>query len=299
MNYEYEKIGERIKTERKKLRMTQEAFAEKYHVKRATVSKWEHGIAMPNFQTMLDICADFNCELGYLLCENGYENKTRETTDICKATGLSEKVAEKLQEERAQLIMTNAAREQYNLPILKNTLFTNFVNFFMENGEKVYVALNDIVLNMENLKTFKEEKTYPLIRKVFREINERSIDIPLLENGNQEGFYTLLEIEMRDKEAKNDLKNLGEWKKEVSDTTIVPKPPKAVRVARSLSNGADEISEKIEVFKGLELYEALKMDRNARYLKYELADVFMDIVNGFLKEEGVEDGRKDELQEKW
>lgn len=102
MNYDYKKIGERIRQERKAQTnskgkpMTQDDIAARYHVKRSTVSKWESGETMPNFQTMLDMCKDFDCELGYLLCEGGYENKTRTATDICEATGLSEEAVKKL-----------------------------------------------------------------------------------------------------------------------------------------------------------------------------------------------------------
>lgn len=41
-----------------------------------------------------------DCELGYLLGEEGYENRTRAKTDICKATGLSEVAVSALDSRR-------------------------------------------------------------------------------------------------------------------------------------------------------------------------------------------------------
>lgn len=41
-----------------------------------------------------------DCELGYLLGEEGYENRTRAKTDICKATGLSEVAVSALNSRR-------------------------------------------------------------------------------------------------------------------------------------------------------------------------------------------------------
>lgn len=90
MKYDYKKIGERIRKERKALHETQEVFAERFKVKRSTVGFWEKGTSLPNFQTMVDMCELLGCEMGYLLCEPGYENRTRNTTDISAETGLSE-----------------------------------------------------------------------------------------------------------------------------------------------------------------------------------------------------------------
>lgn len=86
--YDAERIGQRIRIERKRLDMTQDDIGAELHVVRQTFSDWERGKTLPQLSDMLSMCNVFECELGYLLCE--HEEKTREATDVCRATGLSE-----------------------------------------------------------------------------------------------------------------------------------------------------------------------------------------------------------------
>lgn len=90
MNYSLEKIGSRIKAERKALGLSQGELAEKCNLSassRQTVGAWEQGNLLPSVPDLLRLCALFDCELGYLLGE--YDRKTRQTTDIFLETGLS------------------------------------------------------------------------------------------------------------------------------------------------------------------------------------------------------------------
>lgn len=86
--YDTGRIGQRIRIERKRLDMTQDDIGAELHVVRQTFSDWERGKNLPQLSDMLSMCNMFECELGYLLCE--HEEKTREATDVCRATGLSE-----------------------------------------------------------------------------------------------------------------------------------------------------------------------------------------------------------------
>lgn len=63
---------------------------------RQTAANWESGRKLPDLDNLLRMCALFNCEMGYLLCEEGYECKTRAITDIQERTGLSEKAIEQI-----------------------------------------------------------------------------------------------------------------------------------------------------------------------------------------------------------
>lgn len=94
--YDFEKIAQRIKAVRIDKNITQAYVAKKCNVSRSTVIKWEKGESFPELNSMLKLCNLYDCELGYLLCESGYENGKRETTDICKATGLSQEAVETL-----------------------------------------------------------------------------------------------------------------------------------------------------------------------------------------------------------
>lgn len=86
--YSNSKIIERIKTERKSIKLSQEAFAAALGYTRKTINSWEKGKTFPQLSDLLNMCNLFDCDLGYLLCE--YDCKTRENTDIVNATGLSE-----------------------------------------------------------------------------------------------------------------------------------------------------------------------------------------------------------------
>lgn len=92
------KIGERIKTERKKQDLTLDDLADKIGVSRQTISKWEKGVATsgPSLWELVKMCQLFQCDLGYIVGE--YECKTRPVTDIHNETGLHEDTILNLQE---------------------------------------------------------------------------------------------------------------------------------------------------------------------------------------------------------
>ena len=93
------KIGERIRKERIGIGLSQEDFAVAVGLgtdSRTSVIKWENGHYLPSFKVLIKMCEIFDCEIGYLLCEEGYIGKTRKKTDFQKATGLSERAVEKL-----------------------------------------------------------------------------------------------------------------------------------------------------------------------------------------------------------
>lgn len=97
MKYDKNAIGKRIRKERETLGLSQTEFAKLLKFKessRQVIGNWEKGKVLPHFEYMLEMCKVFNCELGYLLCE--YDCKTRVTTDIVKATGLTEDAVNRL-----------------------------------------------------------------------------------------------------------------------------------------------------------------------------------------------------------
>ena len=92
-----EKIGAIIRKERKKKFKSQAAFADSIREKlnlqpeaitQGTVSNWENGNSLPSLDYLLAMSRIFNCDCGYLLGD--YDEHTRDSMDICKATGLSE-----------------------------------------------------------------------------------------------------------------------------------------------------------------------------------------------------------------
>ena len=62
-------IGRKIQELRKVSGMTQEQLAEKLHISRQTVSKWEAGGTLPDLESTLKLCGIFHISLDDLLEE--------------------------------------------------------------------------------------------------------------------------------------------------------------------------------------------------------------------------------------
>ena len=99
-----EKVGCRILSERKDLGMSQDdlinALRDKQiAISRSSLYKIEHGERCDSFTIplLLALCDIFSCEMGYLMNEQGYENKTRTTTDIVQATGIAPEAVRRLE----------------------------------------------------------------------------------------------------------------------------------------------------------------------------------------------------------
>lgn len=87
MEYIHTKIGHRIRVEREKSGLSQDELISRINISRNTLSACENGKKMLQLGDMLKLCAIFDCELSYLLCE--HDNKTRAATDVQMVTGLS------------------------------------------------------------------------------------------------------------------------------------------------------------------------------------------------------------------
>lgn len=92
--YDYSKIGERIKDERKKNGLTQDELINSLRDKqiavgRNTLSAMENGIKEKfSFQVLYGLAEIFQCQIGYLLCE--YDCKIQSNAAISEITGLSD-----------------------------------------------------------------------------------------------------------------------------------------------------------------------------------------------------------------
>lgn len=69
-------IGEIIKTERKKIGMTQEVLAEKLSVSRVAVAKWEQGASIPTPNHIAELSEILNISITQLYRESLPENET-------------------------------------------------------------------------------------------------------------------------------------------------------------------------------------------------------------------------------
>lgn len=131
MNIQYNKneIGKRIRSERKAAGFKSAAsFGDKLNIGRSQVEQIEQGKRLPELETLVRMAEIFNCEIGYLLCETGYECKTRTKTDIQKETGLSERAVERLLDLQKSTI--------------HNEAFLMLINAMLENDTFAGTAAN-------------------------------------------------------------------------------------------------------------------------------------------------------------
>lgn len=90
MKYSAEQIGNIIYRERTKLKISQSELGQKIGVVGKQISNYEKGKLIPPMDVMLKLCDIFDCEMGYLLGEKDYLNKTKSKTAIINLTGLTE-----------------------------------------------------------------------------------------------------------------------------------------------------------------------------------------------------------------
>lgn len=108
MEYNFTEIGFRARKERKRLKLSQDGLIEKLSnvgvsTCRTTISNLENGLMGKelSLKLLMGLCTVFDCEIGYLLCEPGYENsRSRQIADVKTFTGLSDAAARNLQEYR-------------------------------------------------------------------------------------------------------------------------------------------------------------------------------------------------------
>lgn len=101
--YNLKLLGERILQERTAKGMTQDAMMNALRdvdipLSRSSLYKIEHGERCDalTIEMLFALCDLFDCDMGYLLCEEGYEERTRKATDVVNATGLTPEAVHKL-----------------------------------------------------------------------------------------------------------------------------------------------------------------------------------------------------------
>ena len=78
------KLGAKIAEKRKSLGMTQIEFAEKMHVTRQTVSRWENGTVTPDIDKIGEIADILGVSCDYLLKDEAVESGTAQTKGVGK-----------------------------------------------------------------------------------------------------------------------------------------------------------------------------------------------------------------------
>lgn len=139
-NYNFQKIGRRIKEERDKIKKSQAELGEYIGVTRQTIAKWEHGEDIPQLSDLLRLCNLFKCDLGYMLCE--YDCKTRTATDIQAETGLSEEAIYRISASTSG----NGIRMYTRSRELERKALSEILEF---NGGEILYLLSEYLFNVE------------------------------------------------------------------------------------------------------------------------------------------------------
>ena len=74
-------IGERVKELRKRINLTQQAFADRLNLKRNTVGSYEVNVVEPSDRTISDICREFNVNETWLRTGEGEMFTQRDQSD--------------------------------------------------------------------------------------------------------------------------------------------------------------------------------------------------------------------------
>ena len=124
--YSQSKLGEELAK-----RMADDPEARKFN--RRTIGDWESGRTSPRVNALLTLCDIFDCELGYLLGEPGYESMTRSATDIVKETNLSSEAVQMLQEFRISASKREA--NQANKYMHPDEFIPSLISFMLESDD--------------------------------------------------------------------------------------------------------------------------------------------------------------------
>jgi transcriptional regulator with XRE-family HTH domain len=293
-------IAQRILSERNLKGWTQKELHERVGTySEKTVRDWEKGNTRIPTEGLIKLAEIFECDVNYLIGK--YEYRTKEATDICKATGLSEAAVMVLQKENARLKDKNSIyAEAFQEPF---TLITGFTSYLLENGQELFDTMLDYHSHKLNMRTTKSLPYYRQIEEAFNEAQGDISKLDLKQDGKsilptkEEYFYIVLEGKLQEyykseqakEEAAADKARHEKFIAE-GDFTKEEKASLYEQVEKEFED-IDRTNETMGILRYLvDLYSLMELEHRQKYFKYELSDNFMELVRKYEKE-GVEDGR--------
>lgn len=133
MRYDSEQIGKIIREERKKIGLTQDELGKMLFVTGKQISNYEKGRPLPSLETLLKMADLFHCELGYLLGEKSYKDRSRLNTIICDLMGLSSKAIESICDSTHRgLTRELAERQQFISRFFESPYWGDLVDCLVE-----------------------------------------------------------------------------------------------------------------------------------------------------------------------
>lgn len=164
MEYNFAKIGERIKKERKGKNWTQKKLMEKLSpycpLGRNTLSDIENGICSNISLTLFStLCKEefFDCDMGYLLCE--YDEKHHIVADIKETTGLESDVINIILNMKNSFLkvslLNNLLRDDYFLAIVD---LLHLTDYHYAKCRELKEIENKIALEHKHAETLEEKE---------------------------------------------------------------------------------------------------------------------------------------------
>ena len=133
----WEVIGNSLRERREQLKYKKVDIAELLNIDVKTVSNHETANTTPSFETLLQYCSIYDCDLGYLLKE--YEGTTYQRNEISKIIGLDD--------ESICILMNNDGS------IRRNDLNHNYINFIIKDSKEKDSLSYRIIRFMARYKT--------------------------------------------------------------------------------------------------------------------------------------------------
>lgn len=134
-------IGERIKENRKRMKLSQPELLKKVYLSENTVAslrKWERGERLPDLTTLARMAELFECDIGYLLGD--YDESDFSAHKVCEYTGLSERAIDVLHNLDcsgfgAVIVSMSGTKSRTTLQILDKLIVSEkFSDMFNELG---------------------------------------------------------------------------------------------------------------------------------------------------------------------
>lgn len=276
IKYDYKRIGERIRKERKELGINQVELGQKlneYYSPR-TVGKWERGEELPPLKVLLNLCELFNCETGYILCE--IDCKTRNAADISKETGLSEEAISVLKNEVEWIAKINNEVERFakihNARIcgdVKTTILQDFVNILIENNSEVMGYIKNFLRTKEKYEKLKENVLFPEMNAIYEKVSREDDSMSFETSQNAKKFYDELEKLLKDRlptyetNARNSLE------------TLEIRFPNDESREEFIKMCCDEC---VDISPFSDAYKIISDYRNSKYSEYAISSSLMDLV---------------------
>ena len=176
-------LGEKLLKLRKKKGLSQEEVADKLHVTRQTISKWETDQSMPDFDKVVPICQLYEISTEELFCDEVESSRCDESRDyeVSLDTNVSSSTSALLEYNHKKALFTTVAVVLYILSVVVIIFFSVVLRspiigvcvFFLviavATGMLIYIEMMKPLVN-EQKNELKKEKILTREDRLYKQI---------------------------------------------------------------------------------------------------------------------------------